>query len=92
MNKIDPPVCIVDDDSSIRESLQDLLRAEGIRVEPYCSAREFLARGNAEPAGCLVLDVDLPGVSGLQLQREPAEQLLRLGISAVGRRGRLQQH
>src|ERR1700726_2688619 len=70
MNKIDPPVCIVDDDSSIRESLQDLLRAEGIRVETYCSAREFLARGNAEPAGCLVLDVDLPGVSGLQLQRE----------------------
>jgi DNA-binding NtrC family response regulator len=70
MNKIDPPVCIVDDDSSIRESLQDLLRAEGIRVETYCSAREFLARGNAEPAGCLVLDVNLPGVSGLQLQRE----------------------
>lgn len=70
MNKIDPPVCIVDDDSSIRESVQDLLRAEGIRVETYCSAREFLARGNSEPAGCLVLDVDLPGFSGLQLQRE----------------------
>jgi DNA-binding NtrC family response regulator len=70
MNKIDPPVCIVDDDSSIRESVQSLLRAEGIRVETYCSAREFLARGNTEPAGCLILDVDLPGFSGLQLQRE----------------------
>jgi DNA-binding NtrC family response regulator len=70
MNKIDPPVCIVDDDASIRESVQSLLRAEGIRVETYCSAREFLARGNTEPAGCLILDVDLPGFSGLQLQRE----------------------
>jgi DNA-binding NtrC family response regulator len=70
MNNIDPPVCIVDDDSSIRESVQDLLRAEGIRAETYSSAKEFLARGNAEPAGCLILDVDLPGISGLQLQRE----------------------
>src|ERR1700735_1362555 len=70
MNKFDPPVCIVDDDSSIRESVQDLLREEGMRAETYCSAKEFLARGNAEPAGCLILDVDLPGFSGLQLQRE----------------------
>jgi DNA-binding NtrC family response regulator len=70
MNKIDPPVCIVDDDASIRESVQSLLRAEGMRVETYSSAREFLARGNTEPAGCLILDVDLPGFSGLQLQRE----------------------
>jgi DNA-binding NtrC family response regulator len=70
MNKIDPPVCIVDDDFSIRESLQNLLRAEGIPVETYCSAKEFLARARVEPPGCLVLDVDLPGLSGLDLQRE----------------------
>jgi DNA-binding NtrC family response regulator len=70
MNIIDPPVCIVDDDLSIRESLQDLLRAEGIRVETYCSAKEFLARDRSEAVGCLVLDVDLPGFSGLDLQRE----------------------
>jgi DNA-binding NtrC family response regulator len=70
MNKIDPPVCIVDDDFSIRESLQSLLRAAGIQVETYCSAKEFLARARVESPGCLVLDVDLPGLSGLELQRE----------------------
>jgi DNA-binding NtrC family response regulator len=70
MNKIDPPVCIVDDDLSIRESLENLLRAAGIRVETYCSAKEFLARSRVEPPGCMVLDVNLPGFSGLELQRE----------------------
>jgi DNA-binding NtrC family response regulator len=70
MNKIDAPVCIVDDDASIRESVEGLLRAEGLRVETYCSAREFLARTSAERPGCLVLDVELPGLSGLELQRE----------------------
>jgi hydrogenase-4 transcriptional activator len=70
MNKSDPPVCVVDDDSSIREAIEALLRAEGIQVETYRTAREFLTRARAEPAGCLVLDVDLPGLSGLELQRE----------------------
>ena len=69
MTKIDAPVCIVDDDASIRESVRSLLRSEGLRVETYCSAQDFLARNNAEPPGCLVLDVELPGLSGLELQR-----------------------
>src|SRR5271165_1860585 len=70
MNKSDPPVCVIDDDSSIREAIEALLRAEGIPVETYHTAREFLTRARAEAAGCLVLDVDLPGLSGLELQRE----------------------
>jgi DNA-binding NtrC family response regulator len=70
MNRIDPPVCVIDDDASIRESVESLLRAEGLRVETYCSAKEFLARPSAEDPGCLVLDVELPGLSGLELQRE----------------------
>ena len=70
MNKVDAPICVVDDDASIRESVEGLLRAEGLRVETYGSAREFLARVNPEPPGCLVLDVELPGLSGLELQRE----------------------
>src|SRR5271155_424430 len=70
MNRSDPPVCVIDDDSSIREAIEGLLRAEGIQVETYRTAREFLTRTRAEPAGCLVLDVDLPGLSGLELQRE----------------------
>src|ERR1700677_2219833 len=70
MKRIDPPVCVVDDDASIRESVESLLRAEGLRVETYCSAKEFLARASAEDPGCLVLDVELPGLSGLELQRK----------------------
>jgi DNA-binding NtrC family response regulator len=70
MNKIAASVCVVDDDASIRESVEGLLRAEGLRVETYSSAREFLARTTVEPPGCLVLDVELPGLSGLELQRE----------------------
>ncbi len=70
MNKVDAPVCIVDDDASIRKSVEGLLRVEGIWVETFCSAREFLARAGVEPPGCLVLDVELPGLNGLELQRE----------------------
>src|ERR1700759_1640689 len=70
MNRIDPPVCVIDDDASIRDSVESLLRAEGLRVETYRSAKEFLARASAEEPGCLVLDVELPGLSGLELQRE----------------------
>jgi len=70
MNKIDAPVCVVDDDVSIRESVESFLRAEGLRVETYQSAGDFLSRASDEPPGCLVLDVELPGASGFELQRE----------------------
>ena len=65
-----PPVCVVDDDLSIRESVGSFLATEGILVETYASAAEFLARANREAPSCLVLDVNLPGLSGLDLQRE----------------------
>jgi len=64
------PVCVVDDDVSIRKSVESLLRSEGLRVETFGSAKEFLARSNVEVPGCLLLDVELPEVSGLELQRE----------------------
>ncbi len=70
MSEVDTPVCVVDDDDSILESIDGLLRAEGIPVETYRSAVEFLARPGEEPPGCLILDVNLPGLSGLDLQRE----------------------
>ena len=70
MNDIDPPVCVVDDDFSVCEAIEGLLRAEGIQVETYRTAKEFLTRSCASPPGCLVLDVNLPGLSGLELQRE----------------------
>lgn len=70
MNKFEALVCVVDDDASIRQSVEGLLRVEGIRVETFCTAQEFLARTNAEPPGCLILDVELPGLNGFELQRE----------------------
>jgi DNA-binding NtrC family response regulator len=70
MNKINAPVCVVDDDVSIRESVESFLRAEGLRVETYRSAGDFLSRTSDERPGCLVLDVELPGASGFELQRE----------------------
>ena len=66
-------VCVVDDDVSIREALADLIRSAGWSVEVYASAQEFLARGSEAPPNCLVLDVRLPGPSGLELQTRLAE-------------------
>jgi len=66
----DPIVFVVDDDSSMREALSDLIASVGLLVEAFKSAREFLEHNRPDAPGCLVLDVRLPGLSGLDLQRE----------------------
>ena len=66
-------VFVVDDDAPMRESLQNLLRSVGLRVEAFASAQEFLRRTRPDVPGCLVLDVRLPGLSGLELQQRLAE-------------------
>ena len=66
-------VFVVDDDASMREAMQRLLGSLGLPVETFASAREFLQRRGTDVPGCLVLDVRLPGLSGLDLQRELAE-------------------
>jgi FixJ family two-component response regulator len=73
MPEPDATVFVVDDDASIRESLGSLIRSVGLKVETFASAREFLARPPADVPGCLVLDVRLPGLSGLDLQSRMAE-------------------
>jgi DNA-binding NtrC family response regulator len=60
----------VDDDASVREALGSLIRSAGLRVETFASAQEFLANPRADVPSCLVLDVQLPGLSGLDLQQE----------------------
>jgi FixJ family two-component response regulator len=60
-------VAIVDDDLSVRRGLERLLRSAGYRVESFASAREFLARSGSAGLDCLVLDVSLPGQTGLDL-------------------------
>ncbi len=70
MNIGDPIVFVVDDDSSMREALVDLISSVGISVEAFKCAKEFLERRKREAPACLVLDVRLPGLSGLDLQRQ----------------------
>jgi FixJ family two-component response regulator len=68
----EPVVFVVDDDVSVRESLESLIRWEGWRVETFASAREFLSRTPGRAPSCLILDVSLPDLNGLDLQREIA--------------------
>lgn len=65
-------VLVVDDDISVRESLEHLLRHEGLEVETFVSAQDFLSRPPVEVPSCLILDVSLPGLNGLDLQKRVA--------------------
>ena len=73
-------VFVVDDDASVREGLGSLIRSAGLRVETFASAQEFLARSRADVPSCLVLDVRLPGLSGLDLQKRMAEVNIEIPI------------
>src|SRR5258705_1987951 len=70
----DATVFVVDDDLSVRRATERLVRSMGFRVETFASAKEFMAHAHVEPPACLVLDVHLPGLSGLDLQRELARR------------------
>jgi FixJ family two-component response regulator len=65
-----PTVFIVDDDADVRESLQELLESVGLHSQSFGTAREFLAVERGDAPSCLILDVRLPGISGLDLQHE----------------------
>ena len=74
MSSVKPStVFIIDDDASIRVSIQGLLKSVGLQSESFASASEFLSSGAAVKPGCLVLDVRLPGLNGLEFQRKLAE-------------------
>jgi FixJ family two-component response regulator len=66
-------IAVVDDDASVRQGLERLIRSSGFQAETFASAQEFLARRWADPPSCLVLDLQLPGLSGLDLQKRMAE-------------------
>jgi FixJ family two-component response regulator len=73
-------VFIIDDDASVRASIQDLLEATGLRSESFGTAEEFLRCKRPDGPSCLVLDVKLPGVNGLDFQRRLADAGLRIPI------------
>ena len=73
-------IAIVDDDPSAREGLETLIRSAGWRAEAFVSAQEFLGRVGAEAPSCLILDLQLPGLTGLDLQKRMAEVGLDIPI------------
>jgi FixJ family two-component response regulator len=75
-----PTVFIVDDDASVRQSIEDLLQSVGLQCECFASAQEFLSSEHGSGPSCLVLDVRLPGISGLDLQRELSKARLRIPV------------
>ena len=73
MSEDNPVVFVIDDDRSVREALEGLLRSVGLKVQAFASTQDFLQFDRPDAAGCLVLDVRLPGLSGLDFQRELAK-------------------
>jgi len=75
-----PSVFIIDDDGAVRASIQDLLESAGLRCESFGAAEKFLRSKRPEGPSCLVLDVKLPGVNGLDFQRQLTEAGIQIPI------------
>ncbi len=73
-------ICVVDDDSSVRRALKRLLKSAGFQVSTFSSAQEFLDDGVKEDPDLIVLDVRMPGLSGLELQRQMTDSGLKIPI------------
>jgi FixJ family two-component response regulator len=80
MTEASSVVLVVDDDPSVRRAIKRLVESVGLQVELFGSAQEFLRRERPNAPSCLVLDIRLPGISGLDLQRELAETNIHIPI------------
>jgi RNA polymerase sigma factor (sigma-70 family) len=87
MTEMLPLVCIVDDDTSVRDALRRLIRSVGLRAEVFGSAQEFLQWSRPDVPTCLILDVRMPGISGLDLQRQLSDADVQLPIIFVTAHG-----
>ncbi len=87
MNDEQPTVFIVDDDVSVRDALKNLLRSVGLRVETFETAEAFIAADRSAACACLVLDVRLPGLSGLDLQRRLVELDIQIPVTFITAHG-----
>ena len=87
MTETTPIVFVVDDDLSVRRSTERLIRSIGLEVQTFTSAREFLKSSRPEGPACLVLDVRMPGLSGMDLQRELARSEIHIPIIFITAHG-----
>jgi FixJ family two-component response regulator len=87
MNEIAPIVFVVDDDNLFRRSTERLVRVAGWNVQSFASASDFLKNPRPEGPACLVLDVHMPGLSGMDLQQELARMELNIPIIFITGRG-----
>jgi FixJ family two-component response regulator len=87
MTEVSPVVFVVDDDLSVRRSTERLIRSIGLEVQTFTSAREFLKNPRPERPACLVLDVRMPGLSGMDLQRELTQSGIHIPIIFITAHG-----
>jgi FixJ family two-component response regulator len=80
MKKTEPIVFVIDDEALIRDGIESLLRSIGLRAQTFASAQEFMSAKRADAPACLILDVRMPGVSGLELQRQLADARIHIPI------------
>jgi FixJ family two-component response regulator len=75
-----PKIAIVDDNESVREATKDLVRSLGYRAMTFSSAEEYLSSGQVDETSCLITDVEMPGLNGMELQRVLTDQGRRFPI------------
>ncbi len=86
----EPTVFIIDDDEAVRRFLSGLIASVGLHVETYASAQEFLDADEPSQPGCLLLDIRMPGMSGLELQRELDRRAIDLPVIILTGHGNVQ--
>jgi FixJ family two-component response regulator len=80
MKESDPIVFVIDDDALIRDGIQSLIRSIGLRAQAFASAPEFMQAKRPDAPACLILDVRMPGLSGLELQRQLSDAEIQVPI------------
>jgi FixJ family two-component response regulator len=78
-----PKIAVVDDDDFVRSSMESLVRSLGLRVATFCSAAAFLASSSLDDTDCLITDLQMPGINGLELQRRLLAQGRRTPVIIV---------
>src|SRR6201987_353346 len=87
MTEKKPIVFVIDDDGMVRDAVKDLLRSVGLSVELFGSTQDFLQSVRSDAPGCIVLDVRLPGASGLEFQRTLIESNVQLPVIFISAHG-----